>query len=560
MKRRGKKNRQRTGWLIGLISLAVAGLLAVQLALLSMAWDLKDRAFRRNAVTALAETVRELEKDEIASDALQIIYRVSSDGEDNHFFRDGRWPVGQGRVSAWVGGEEYEDRSHELANLRRHFEFVTPALTAPRIETVLRDSSLVDATVVLRGESPESTDFWHSVTLDSFVTWQGWSREQGEQRVELIKHIVGDLVVATPRPIRERLQPAHIDSVLRENLQDVGIDIAPQFAVLSPEEELVLHSADLDAPAEQAQLLASPLRAELFPLDLRPAAHQILLRFPGQNSFLMRQIGPLLMASLLFLLVIIGTFMFTLRKIDQQNRFFVRVIDFINNMTHEFKTPISTVSLASEAIGRPGILERPGALERYNGMIRDENLRMRRQVEKILQIAQLESGEFDLNRTPVDMHELVRDTAEAFTLQIEDRGGTLELDLLAPRTVVSGDHVHLGNVVGNLLDNAIKYSGDQPRVRIGTTVEGGNLRLEVVDRGPGISRADQAQVFDKYFRSHTGDRHDVKGYGLGLSFVRLLVEAHGGQVSLESTPGQGTRVSFSLPLAEDSGPEGRTEN
>ena len=227
-------------------------------------------------------------------------------------------------------------------------------------------------------------------------------------------------------------------------------------------------------------------------------------------------------------------------------------------MTHEFKTPIWTVSLASEAIARPDILERPEALERYNRMIRDENLRMRRQVEKILQIAQLEAGDFHLNVAPVDLHELARDTAEAFALQIEDRGGRLDLDLAAESAFVRGDPVHLGNVLANLLDNALKYSPGVPEIELKTASREGTIVLEVRDHGLGIARADLARVFEKYFRCATGDRHDVKGYGLGLSFVRLLVEAHGGSVNLDSAPGQGTRVVIALPLDRTAPFDGRT--
>ena len=501
-----------------MITVAVAGLLGVQLALLSIAWDLKDRAFRRNATTALSETVRDLEAGEIASDAMQVIYSI---GEDDEGLRRGR----------------------------RHFEFTAPRWPRSSNRQVFLDSTRLDAAVVLRKQFTDETHLWHNVKLDSFVTLEGFFQDQGEERVELISHIVGDLVVAPPRPIRERLQPARIDSLLRENLREVGIDIEPRFAVLSPDDEVVLHSEELSEGAARRALLTTTLRAELFPLDLRPAAHRILLQFPGQNSFLMRQIGPLLGASLLFLLVIIATFALTLRKIGQQNRFFTRLIDFINNMTHEFKTPISTVSLASEALARPDILERPEALARYNAMIRDENLRMRRQVEKILQIAHLETGDLVLHRVRVDMHELARGTAEAFALQIEDQGGRLELDLQADDALVDGDPVHLDNVLANLVDNAIKYSGGQPWVIIRSRNRSGRLVLEVADRGPGIARAEQELVFEKYYRSPTGNRHDVKGHGLGLSFVRLLVQAHGGGVELDSAPGRGTRIIIGLPLA-----------
>jgi two-component system phosphate regulon sensor histidine kinase PhoR len=224
------------------------------------------------------------------------------------------------------------------------------------------------------------------------------------------------------------------------------------------------------------------------------------------------------------------------------------MVDFINNMTHEFKTPISTVALACEAMSRPDVLEQHDTLLRYNRMIRDENTRMHKQVEKILQMAQLERGEYELNIQPVDVHALITQVSDNASLQLEQCQGKLELDLAAQEQQVAADKVHLTNVIQNLLDNAIKYSPERPAVTIKTRNQGPMLVVRISDQGIGIAEHDHKRVFEKYFRCHTGNRHDVKGFGLGLSYVKLMVEAHGGVVEISSQSGAGTSVDVFWPL------------
>jgi two-component system, OmpR family, phosphate regulon sensor histidine kinase PhoR len=497
-----------------MITVALAGLMAVQLALLSIAWDLKDQAFRRNVITALGMTVQNLEAGEITGDALNFIYHTGTIDTLHPRLRH----------------IETIAQDRRLLNTRE----VRPDTTTIKFETHLP-----------QGES------WTNLWADNSSGSGQMTVIVGGERTEYIQRIVGDLVLQEPRLIRERLDRAAVDSLLRINLEQVGIDLTPEFGVnASGADTLVLASADKFLGEGGDRLRQSALRSRLFPLDMTGEIYEISLFFPGQRRFLLQQVGPLLAASILFIAVIIAAFVLTLGTVGRQRRFAVRMVDFINNMTHEFKTPISTVSLASEAIGRAGIVDQPEALQRYNRMIRDENLRMRSQVEKILQIAQLEAGDFQLNHSSVDVHELATGTADAFALRIEHRGGTLDLELGAGQSLVRGDPVHLSNVLSNLVDNAIKYSPEAPVISVTTSNRGGFLFLEVRDRGIGIQRSDHQRVFEKYYRCPTGDRHDVKGFGIGLSFVRLLAEAHGGTVALDSVPGQGTRVVLSLPLDE----------
>jgi two-component system phosphate regulon sensor histidine kinase PhoR len=231
-----------------------------------------------------------------------------------------------------------------------------------------------------------------------------------------------------------------------------------------------------------------------------------------------------------------------------QRRFAGRLVDFINNMTHEFKTPISTISLAGEAIGKPEVISDTDKVNRFNAVIRDETDRMKKQVDKILQMAILEKGDFKLEKTDVDVHEILKKSVENISLMVEKRNGSLRTDFDARYAEIEADRVHLASVIHNVLENAAKYCEEDPEITISTENTGDDIVIGIADNGPGIDPAEVKQVFDKYYRVPSGNRHDVKGFGLGLSYVKLIVEAHGGTVNMESEPGKGTRVSIRLPL------------
>jgi two-component system phosphate regulon sensor histidine kinase PhoR len=220
-------------------------------------------------------------------------------------------------------------------------------------------------------------------------------------------------------------------------------------------------------------------------------------------------------------------------------------------MTHEFKTPISTVALACEAIMRPDIISNNKKVTQYSEMIRDENRRMRRQAEKILQMAALEEGDFELKLSEVDIHEVIKDAVANIKLHIENRGGEITFTPEAEKYTMQADIVHLSNIIFNLLDNAVKYSPERPVITISTGNDRDGIVICIEDKGVGISDEDLKMVFKKYYRVSTGNVHDVKGFGLGLSYVKLMVEAHGGTIQLSSKLGEGTRVEIYIPVSDN---------
>ncbi len=247
-------------------------------------------------------------------------------------------------------------------------------------------------------------------------------------------------------------------------------------------------------------------------------------------------------------LIVFSFFAYSVWVILRQKRLSEMKNDFIGNMTHELKTPISTIALSSEVLSDPGIIGEPDRLRNYARIIRTENDRLRTQVERVLQLSALDKDHLALKREPVDFHRKIHEVEEAFKLQVEERSGRIILDLAATRDSVSGDPVHLQNVIFNLVDNALKYSDGPPEITVRTRDEGRWLRLDVADKGIGMARDVQRHIFERFYRAPTGNVHNVKGFGLGLHYVQQIVHAHAGRVEVTSEPGKGSTFTLKLPL------------
>jgi two-component system phosphate regulon sensor histidine kinase PhoR len=365
---------------------------------------------------------------------------------------------------------------------------------------------------------------------------------------QMVSRVMDKMILADRIPIEKRIKGSEIDSLLKINFKNYGISIDYNYGVIT---ELKDSAKMVLGTANEEALRKSELRALLYPSDIYPVKNFLSVVFPGSRYFLYKQILPQLILSVLFLLIIIGGFIYTIRIIFLQKKFGGLIIDFINNMTHEFKTPISTIALASEAIIQPEIHNDEVKLKKYNDIIRDENSRMKQQVDKILQMAVLEQGDYELNLAAVDLHELINNAVGNISVRIEDRGGKLETNLSASRHRIKGDAVHLINIINNILDNAIKYSPEGVHIIVQTHNEDDRIILSFIDDGIGIAGDDLNRVFDKYFRVPTGNLHDTKGFGLGLSYVKLMVEGHNGDIKIKSKPGAGTTVDISFPVIKD---------
>lgn len=263
-------------------------------------------------------------------------------------------------------------------------------------------------------------------------------------------------------------------------------------------------------------------------------------------------ISSSLIVSSFIIILIIGIFAYAISVILKQKRLSEVKTDFINNMTHELKTPISTINISSDVLLRDDISENPERIKQYARIIKSENDRLENQVERVLQLAKLEKGEIVLKKATIDVHQIIEEVAHTFRINIENREGSLALNLNASNATCDADPVHLKNVISNLLDNANKYTPDTPNIAIETSNQNGSIAIQVSDNGKGMTREHLKNVFEKFYRVPTGNLHDVKGFGLGLYYVKTTVEAHGGSIDVWSTPNQGSRFTVNLPLKTNS--------
>lgn len=282
------------------------------------------------------------------------------------------------------------------------------------------------------------------------------------------------------------------------------------------------------------------------PLKLRNDGYYFAVHFPSVEANLISQMG-IWGFSTAVLMIVIFFFVYTLFVILKQRRLSEIQKDFINNMTHEFKTPISTIAISTEVLKDPSIVHTPERLLNYATIIQNENHRLKQQVERVLQMARLEKEDIGLKKEEIDIHELIQDAVKNISVALQAKGGKIEMELNATHSKVLVDKLHFTNVFYNLLDNAIKYNQRDPHIIIRTNDDDKNLVVSVTDNGIGIRSEDQKKVFHKFFRVSTGNIHDVKGFGLGLNYVKLMVEMHKGKVNLESELNQGSTFTIGIP-------------
>lgn len=271
---------------------------------------------------------------------------------------------------------------------------------------------------------------------------------------------------------------------------------------------------------------------------------------PDYESVVMKQMRWMILGVIFFTLVIIAAFYLTVATLLRQKKLSEIKNDFINNMTHEFKTPLATISLAVDALRNEKVIKDKLKSDYFSGIIKEENRRMNKQVETILQAALLEKQELQLNLQPIHVHDIIRDVLENFELQLQEKKAKTDLQLLAKQDLLKADEVHFTNLISNLLDNAIKYSRDQLTIKISTSNTNKYLTIRIEDNGIGMNKETQRRIFEKFYRAHTGNIHNVKGFGLGLTYVKSVVDAHNGRIKVDSTIGKGTSFIMEFPLVK----------
>ena len=290
-------------------------------------------------------------------------------------------------------------------------------------------------------------------------------------------------------------------------------------------------------------------KVKLFPSNIFDEQSSYLtVAFPGKQFYILGSLWSMILSSVLLIVVIASAFGYTVHTIFKQKKLSDIKTDFINNMTHELKTPIASIALSAEALSDPSITRDEKQTGKFLKVIEVENKRLQEHVDQVLQTAVLDRGDLNLNLIEVDIHQVVDQVADNIRLHVEKKEGVLTSDLQAVQSIVFADKEHITNVIYNLMDNANKYSTGKPEIRIGSRNSDKGIYINVSDKGIGIDRSDQIRIFEKFYRVSTGNIHDVKGFGLGLSYVKSILNKHGGSIEVKSEPGKGSSFEVFIPF------------
>jgi two-component system phosphate regulon sensor histidine kinase PhoR len=354
--------------------------------------------------------------------------------------------------------------------------------------------------------------------------------------------------------ISQRYSKDEIRQIIRkafekQNLENIPFEFAIGSTTLVVEEMQSDNFVKVYNDSANNKPVVVPLEPSPGSLSEGLSADEVLILIvPHVKSFVWQSMTWFIVGAIVFTIIIICAFFITVRALIKQKKLSEIKSDFINNMTHEFKTPLATISLAVDALKNEKVINDREKMNYFTGIIKEENKRMNKQVETILQAALLDKQEVQLNLKKLHAHELINSALNNINLQVEEKHGRLNVHFGATNDLLMADDVHFTNLVSNLLDNAVKYSGDNLLIKISTQNTGNTFKIKIEDNGIGMNKETLSRIFEKFYRAHTGNLHNVKGFGLGLSYVKTMVEAHKGTVKAESVVGKGTSFLLSFPL------------
>lgn len=579
-------NRKWFTGIVFLMGISILGIIAVQLVWMNNAVRVKNELFNRSVNDALNNTVRKLEDIHNFGIVNQMV------------FHDSVFWTGL-RHSGVVAGEKIPPPPPLPKQIIRKFETMYQ-VTAPR--QILRKikpagrSSNIQIEVNQNGSKGQNTYTYHFksdvtdscnvvvvnkdktasgdvfvmnsdalvadvdslykigiVKIDSVMTSLDTVNivipdlsHRAQMKAVKLKKMANQVVTEIAEWDITSVDDSLVQQVLTEELINREIPIGFEFGILK--DSMLISRQPV---SDSLKLKSAGFMVNLYPNEIFRKNIQLAVWFPDRDSFIYRSLNWLLVASFLFSLIILLTFTLSVFYILRQKKISEMKSDFINNMTHEFKTPIATISVATDSITNEKVLGDPEKIKYFVGMIKKENIRMNRQVEDILTIARLDKKDFEFHWEPVDVHDIINDAIQGIVIQIEKRGGITELNFKAQNPVITTDKIHGTNIFYNLIDNAVKYSVNPPEIIISTINKKDGVLITVQDKGIGMSKAVQARIFERFYRQTSGNIHNVKGFGLGLNYVKAVVEANKGTITVQSEPGKGSRFDVFLPFVKE---------
>ncbi len=533
------------------MSFALTGVIALQVKWISHDIRLKEQQFDQAVNRALIGVVDKLETDEAAHILRSRLFNINPDSITEMMLSDtteGDLYQVKDTIIETPAEEEVMKTPwpQDMDRGGYNVEFKQPGKQRSYMRVQRRNIIHTDSISKRTIESSQITRIYG----DSAEVIIRQNEERIKSRLSKLNEVMKRMAlefVGSDEDVLKRLHGINLDSLIHGELATNRITLPYQFGILSATRSSFLLSGP-DQP--DSLLFHSPYRITLFPHDVVTRPDMLILRFPDTFPYFLNSLWVMLLTSILFTAVLIVGFSYTIWVILKQKKLSDIKSDFINNMTHEFKTPIATISLAVDSIRNPKTISDPEKFDYFTRIIREENRRMNSQVERVLQMAQLDKEDLELKRESVDMHELINKAIDQIQLQVDSKKGTIKANLLAVQSHVTGDPVHLLNIVFNLLDNANKYSPESPEIKVETHSSMEGLFIRISDRGIGMSREMQSRIFEKFFRVPTGNVHNVKGFGLGLSYVDVMLKKHHGTIRVDSEPGKGSTFEIYLPLKQ----------
>lgn len=519
-------NKHNLGVISVLVGVALVALIAVQIYWIKSSVTLKEEEFERSVNEALKITSHKLEKIATANKiAKKIKLRKQGVRVTKPALVTLKNPTGSD-VQVRIFEELSTDSSGVITSRLSQKEFV--------------------------GDSLNSQN--HFVPYELLSASQNTSKNIENLRNELMQtktEIVNDLFdelisINVYKDYKPKVDSMILDSILREELIEEGVTANYVYSISNKMANSKSRGNYKEAQKD-CDSAGCSFKINLSPNNVFVTPQYLSVQFPNQQNYLLQTMWAMLVVSGIVILILIFAFYYTIGTISRQKKLSVIKNDFISNMTHEFKTPISTISLAAEMLNDDTVAKTPEKQHRFVKMIRDENKRLSILVESILQTSILDKGEFKLKRSENDVHEIINQAIQNTQLLIDQRHGTINKQLDATEHIINADKLHLTNIIFNLIDNAVKYTKDEPHIVVSTKNAAKGIEVSVKDNGIGISKENQRKIFDKFYRVPTGNIHNVKGFGLGLSYVQAVVLKHNGTIHVDSELGKGSTFKIVMP-------------
>jgi len=511
--------------IIVVMSIALVGLIALQTFWIHQEYKLKEEQFNQRITEVFSAINKELEAQEtvveVSNEAFSLRYKVN-DIPSNTLM---------GNLL------QYNGDSLNGLSIRKNVLSVNDSLaihTNTRIEILKGDTVLFSKTF----SKCKPDNYCKSITN---IDLNKEIAHKLSDKTLFVEKIINKMLNYN-EDIRKRIDYYSLKNIIQKQLLNHQIFLTFEFALKNDSGSIIYKTAKFDKSFDDV------FKAQLFPNDVFSPAYYLVLYFPEKENFIVSSLGFMGILTIILIMVIVFSYLLTLYTILRQRKLSEMKNDFINNMTHELKTPISTISLASQMLNDRSICKNGDQILNVSNIIAHETKRLAFQVEKVLQMAIFERGEYRFDKKILNVNALVENITSTFNLHVKKRNGQLFLELDAMDDQVLADELHLSNAIVNLLENALKYSKDEPIIEVRTLNVDKSVIISVKDNGIGISKQDQKHIFEKFYRVHTGNIHNVKGFGLGLSYVKIIAEAHDGTVKVISELNKGSEFQIILPI------------